>query len=147
MTSDYPTEMIWRANLAAMFTGGDRLDCLHDIFVFVNCDGLTIEQAYNKTCYKNSAAGMQGKHDDANLIVNHTDYIDGYVFEDHYNQDAVDAWLDIKAMQLTTTEHLILYLLAHRETGTSIGKHLGCSVKTAISKITKLRSKLEKAIK
>ena len=147
MDSDYPKEMLWRANLAAMYTGGSREDCLQDLFVFVECDGLSLDKAYAKTCYKNSSAGMQGRLGDANLIVNHTDFGENYVFQDHSNQGATDTWLDIKSMNLDATEKLILYMLSHKETGTQISKQLGCSVKTAIRKISKLRSKLEKAIK
>ena len=146
MTSDYPEEMVWRANLAAMFCGGSREDCLSDIYVYVMCDNMTIEKAYAKTCYKNSQAGMQGRHGDANLIVNQTDYNENYVFEEASHQESIDTLIDLKGVELDSTEQLILYLLANKETGTAISKHLSCSVKTAIRKIKKLRTKLERAM-
>ena len=147
LSTDYPKEMVWRANLAAMFVGGDRFDLLHDIYCFVKCDGLTLEQAYAKTCYRNSPAGIKGKFGDADLIVNHTDHGNSQIFKDYSDEDSIDALLDIKAAKLSTTEHLILYLLANNETGTAISKALGCSVKTAIRKIKQLREKLERVIR
>ena len=147
MNSVYPKEMVWRAKLAALWTGGSQLDCLHDIYCYHYADGLSINMAYNKACYRNSSAGIKGRHcDKMDLVVNHTD-CGNAVFQDSYNEEAIDSWLDIKAMDLTTKEHLILYLLAHKETGTQIGKQLGVSTNTAIRHIKKLREKIERAIK